>query len=85
MAPDYLINMFSMFDPTCNMDLRQTSGRDSLMFKETLQENKTLTLAVKLKKEWNNLPLQTRELKNLNSFKSNVKTLFFRQAFAEFL
>ena len=85
LAPDYLMNMFSMFDPTCNMELRQTSGRDSLMFKETLQENKTLTLSSKLKKEWNNLPLEIRKLKTLNSFKSNLKTLFFRQAFAEFL
>ena len=67
------------------MDLRTGLGRDSLMFQETLKQRKVGSLYAKMIDQWNNLPIYLREIQQLATFKSKLKTFFFEEAFAEFL
>ena len=74
-----------MFEQTHQIGLRLESGRDKLMFTETIQDQRTGSLSAKLKREWNSLPLRIRKIIEINPFKSALKTFFFEQAFEEFL
>ena len=84
-APDYLLEKFELFEPTTTIEFRSGSGRDRLMFKEDLQDKLKETLSTKIISEWNKLPLSIRKIKCTNTFKSNLKTVFFKEAFKEFL
>ena len=85
MAPQYLQDEFSMYDIQHGFHLRVTSGRDTLMFQDTVEEQRGGSLSAKLKKEWNGLPLEIRKTTEISRFKSKLKTYFFKQAFEEFL
>jgi hypothetical protein len=84
-APMYLSNAFELFKPNTTINLRPGAGRDELMLKISLQERKKTTLYSKIIIEWNNLPLEIRKINNIIHFKTQLKTHFFRKAFAEFL
>ena len=50
-----------------------------------VQDKLKETLSTKIINEWNKLPLSIRKIKCTNTFKSNLKTVFFKEAFKEFL
>ena len=79
LAPSYLIDKFNIFRPSTSMDLRVGRGRDVFMFEEEL--NKADTIYTNIKSEWNQLPLQIRTINNINNFKVQLKTHFYRMAF----
>ena len=80
-APSYLIEKYPTFVPTTPLNLRIGSGRDSMMFAMEKHPRDRDTIDDKIKKTWNNLPLQLRQEKNLTSFKSKLKKHFFTMAF----
>ena len=67
------------------MQLRVGCGRDNLMFQDSLQQHKSKTLCSKVIKEWNSLPLSLRQITSIKSFKTKLKTFFFKEAFKEFI
>lgn len=50
MAPKYLQDNFSTYDIQHQFNLRESTGRDTLMFQVNLQEEKGGSLSAKLKK-----------------------------------
>jgi hypothetical protein len=84
-APQYIQEKFELFEPTTTIEFRSGSGRDRLMFKESLKEQSMGTLYAKVIKEWNRLPLKLRKIQHIDTFKSNLKTFLFQEAFQEFL
>ena len=75
--PPYITESFNRFTPSVMMELRQGVGRDGFMFSTTTQELKKNDLFVKIKTEWNSLPLQIRECTSLTVFKKKLKTELF--------
>ena len=84
-APMYLSNIFELFVPNTDVNLRYGVGRDDRMLKISLQETKQITIYSKIIIEWNTLPLMLRKINNITLFKKQLKTHFFKQAFAQFL
>ena len=87
MAPDYLLDNFPRFEHNTRINLRTETGRgrDNYMFAIQLPPHKKETLFYKMKAEWNQLPLKIRKtkLEDINIFKKNLKTHYFKQAFPE--
>ena len=82
-APSYLSDDFTTFEPTTSINLRIGRGRDMSMFKvDRITTTKAETLKQNIKKEWNSLPLHLRNIKSISTFKKNIKAHFFLQAFS---
>ena len=76
--PPYITESFNRFTPSVIMELRQGVGRRLYVFDYyTTQELKKNDLFVKIKTEWNSLPLQIRECTSLTVFKKKLKTELF--------
>ena len=73
-APEYLADMVSLFVPGRQLRV----GRDDLMLETTNQVN---TIDGKLSLTWNLLPRDLRCVKNEQTFKKQLKTFFFKEAF----
>ena len=65
------------------MNLRPETGRDELMFKIEKSKHSKETIFYRLKREWNNLPKYLRKIDQIQTFKSKLKTHFFKQAFPD--
>ena len=85
MSPVYLQNDFYLFQATTTMNLRPGSGRDNLMFHLSNEQAKKNTIQTKLIVEWNRLPINIRQITSIPSFKTELKTFYFKEAFAQFL
>ena len=83
-APTYLIEKNELFKATGNYTLRPGHGRDPLMFKSTVDQCKNKTWNVYMILEWNALPLNLRSLDSLSTFKSKLKTHYFKLAFPDY-
>ena len=73
-----------MFEPTGNCTLRSGHGRDVLMFKITVDQQKNKTWSVHMILEWNALPFSLRSLNRLSDFKTKLKTHYFQMAFPDY-
>ena len=82
MSPVYLCEEFRNFEPSTTISLRIGSGRDTYMFDESTSQN---SIKNKLITEWNKLPYVLRTVESLTTFKSKLKTFYFRAAFADFI
>ena len=82
MAPAYLTEKVSMFQSITSANLRPCSSRDNLMFACSLEQRKRETWITKMILVWNKLPLTLRIIQ-LNSFKSALKTYYFKDAFTD--
>ena len=82
MSPVYLCEEFRNFEPSTTISLRVGSGRDTYMFDESTSQN---SIKNKLITEWNKLPYVLRTVESLTTFKSKLKTFYFRAAFADFI
>ena len=80
-APPYLREKMEMFKPTYNKILRPGSGRDKWMFQSDVGVHKSSTYVSKMKIEWNELPLEIRRVEDYETFKSKLKTHYFKKAF----
>jgi hypothetical protein len=80
-APVYLTNKVKMFKPTCDKLLRPGSGRDEWMFNSNVVVYKSSTYISKMIVEWNELPLDLRRADDFETFKSMLKTYYFKKAF----
>ena len=84
-APLYLREYFQLFKPSTTINLRYGVGRDKLMMDINLEQRKKRTIRTKIILEWNDLPLSIRKIEKIDSFKRQLKTHFFRKAFAKYL
>ena len=80
LAPDYLLEKFTVFRSTSTMPLRV--GRDDHMFQTEMRKKDSIF--TKIKTEWNKLSLQIRKLTSITLFKSKLKTFLFNEAFRSF-
>jgi hypothetical protein len=85
LAPLYLKENFQMFKRGSACNLRHGIGRDELMFDINLDQQKKTTIYTSLIIEWNSLPLEIRKITQLERFKVQLKTYYFREAFADLL
>ena len=77
----YLIERFDKFNPTTPINLRIGSGRDQFMFKSLPREFRKDTIFDKLVQQWNSLPLSLRQVTSHTVYKTQLKTLLFKDAF----
>ena len=84
-APLYLREYFQLFKPSTTINLRYGVGRDKLMMDINLEQRKKRTIRTKIILEWNDLPLSIRKIEKIDTFKRQLKTHFFRKAFAKYL
>ena len=84
-SPIYLTEKIQTFYPTTTTYLRPGSGRDQFMFEISLNQIKNGNLLTLMISEWNSLPLNLRKIRELNVFKTHLKTCMFKQAFASLL
>jgi hypothetical protein len=84
-APVYLSDKMKMFCPTSTAYLRLGTGRDKLMFDVDVQQRIIGSLISKIMVEWNSLPLNIRNLKEITVFKSRLKTHLFKEAFSDLI
>ena len=81
LAPKYLTGKFTKYHSTSTMSLRMVAGsRDEFMFDNKIPNGKEHFM-YKIKKEWNNLPLEIRRCQTISIFKTKLKTHFFKIAF----
>ena len=59
------------------MKSREGTGRDEFMFSESKEDMKKNHLILRIKREWNSLPLNIRKSSSVEIFKTRLKTLFF--------
>ena len=85
MAPAYLMEKVEMFQPSHMTCLRLGQGRDFLMFKDDLQPHKDATWISEMVSEWNKIPLNIRCSTELDVFKKELKTYYFREAYAKII
>ena len=85
MAPAYLMEKVEMFQPSHMTCLRLGQGRDFLMFKDDLQQHKDATWISEMVSEWNKIPLNIRCSTELDVFKKELKTYYFREAYAKII
>ena len=84
-APLYLSDKMNVFRPTTMAYLRPGTGRDTLMFDVDVQQRKIGSVITKIMVEWNSLPLNIRNLKEITVFKSHLKTHLFKMAFSDLI
>ena len=84
-APEYLQENFKLYQRNEDPNLRPSTGRDNLLIKINLEQQKKNTLFTKIINEWNSLPFELRNNVELNGFKRDLKTYLFRIAFKDFL
>ena len=84
-APSYMLDKVKMFTPPSDRPLREGCGRDKWMIQSNLDIQKSSAFISKMITTWNALPWELRQLEDLNSFKSQLKTFYFKQAFSELL
>jgi hypothetical protein len=84
-APEYLEENFQMFTPNSSINLRPGTGRDEMMMQINLNQQKKNIIYTKIILNWNKLPQTIRNITSLNTFKSELKTHFFKIAFKDFL
>ena len=78
-APEYLNQEFHPYVPQLEMQLRRQTGRDPLMFDTSGDHIKGKQIYFQIRREWNALPLQIRELEQVGQFKKKLKTELFSQ------
>ena len=83
-APKYLQDQVSLFVPMSDKPRRVGSGRDHLMFQTNITLQKSSTWIAKMIIEWNRLEFDLRNLPDLNSFKTKLKTFYFTEAFKDY-
>ena len=81
LAPTYLMDKVKMFNPTCDKSLRCGPGRDKWMFHSDITVHRSSNYISKMIVEYNALPMNLRKAENINTFKSNLKTFYFKKAF----
>ena len=77
-SPSYLHADFQNFMPLVNMELRTGAGRDKSMFELLPLRKGREVLYEKIKKEWNVLPLQIRNIEKTDLFKRKLKSYLFK-------
>ena len=82
-APEYLRDNFKLFQPNLLRNLRYGVGRDKSMFEITLEEMKNPTVLIRIALTWNDLPLDLRVEQDLETFKTKLKTHYFRAAYGD--
>ena len=75
LAPEYLVDMVSIRSPM--REGLRSSAADMVV----TTRHKDQTIAARMVKEWNLLPLALRNLRSLDKFKGGLKANFFRLAF----
>ena len=83
-APQYLLDIFQCYQPTTAMSLRHATEieRDFLLI--TYTDNTELSnksIFQRLIRSWNSLPLSLRITNDIDAFKRELKTFYFKQAF----
>jgi hypothetical protein len=81
-APEYLNELYQMYSPTTSINLRPTSGRDSLML---VANHDSVTVFTKIASEWNALPYSLRSINLIHEFKAALKTYLFQRAYSQYL
>ena len=81
LAPQYLIEQFTKFTPSTQINLRATSGRDDHMFSLDLNTVKSKNLLSIVKIQWNTLPYDLRKCTSYSLFKTKLKTKLFTECF----
>lgn len=81
LAPTYLIDTFKLFRPNTSIDLRIGAGRDGRMFANEQGLFPDKCIFRKLITTWNSLPFTLRTTPLFDSYKIQLKTYFFRQAY----
>jgi hypothetical protein len=81
MTPGYLMDKVDTFKSRWDRPQRKGCGRDDLMFECSLSLVKSATWVSKMVSEWNQLPVELRSLKDVELFKSKLKTHYFKLAF----
>lgn len=72
LAPDYLYDMFSMYNPSRSLG---SSGTGLLTVPRVRNKNNVeAAISVYGPRLWNSLPEELRESKSVNNFKVNLKT-----------
>ena len=74
LSPSYLNEDFKHFEPTTTINLREGTGRDKAMFQRNFHRNERLTLFIRIKNEYNALPLHVRRSETLSMFKKKLKS-----------
>jgi hypothetical protein len=84
-APEYLQENFTMFRPTTAINLRPARSRDRLMFDVNVDEYMAKSCYSAIIAEWNGLPYALRAITTIEGFKRQLKTYYFKEAYAQFL
>ena len=77
LSPTYLHDEFETFVVREMMKSREGTGRDEFMFSESKEDMKKNHLILRIKREWNSLPLNIRKSSSVEIFKTRLKTLLF--------
>jgi len=83
-APLYLNDIFCCYEPTTTMSLRQSTETDRDTHLLTYAHSNELSnkcIFKRLTSSWNSLPFTLRTVSDVNTFKKDLKTFFFKQAF----
>ena len=81
-APEYLSELYQLYSPTTSINLRPTSGRDSLML---VANHESETVFTKMASEWNALPYSLRSISAIPEFKTALKTYLFQKAYSQYM
>ncbi len=82
LAPGYILDLLTPFELECTL---RSSGRDLLSILEfRLISRGDRAFAVR-PQGWNDLPEEIRLSESVSSFKSRLKTYFYRRAYPEFV
>ena len=85
MSAAYLCDEFCNFEASTTMSLRVGSGRDAYMFSLSTSQSRQNSIKTKLISEWNNLPYALRTEESVSTFKSKLKSFYFKEAFTDFI
>jgi hypothetical protein len=85
MAPLYLADKTQTFQPMYDKPMRQGCERDELMFECNLSMIKSATWISKMMREWNQLPVELRFSRDIETFKAKLKRHYFELAFVEYV
>ena len=76
LAPEYLSDLFYVYKPF-RKNLRSENNRTIINTRHHIEK----TISHKMCVIWNSLPIDLRSCNNLNVFKKNLKTYYFRTGF----
>ena len=81
-GPEYLRELLVEYAPGRNL---RSSSRDHLVQPRTHSRHGDRAFSAAAPRLWNSLPASVKSSPSVDSFKTSLKTLFFRQAFADYL